>query len=105
MKKLFLCTVYRAESNTDVSFGDKLQETIDTVRSLYNPMLLICGDLNADFASKHGRLLVDFTLHDNLEYHTTDPTRITETSAAVPGHIKFPNIQKRYCYTSSPAYQ
>ena len=80
-KKNFLCVAYRADSNTDSTYWDKLQESIDNIRALYNPKVLICGDLNADFNTRQGKLMLDFISANNLTHHVTDPTRITATSA------------------------
>ncbi len=82
-KKFFLCVTYRSDSNTNLSFWDKLQENIDTVRANYNPKIMICGDLNADFNTRHGRLLTEFAETNNFTIHINEPTRITSTSSTV----------------------
>ena len=82
-KKLFLCVVYRTDSNTDNTYWDRLQDTLENVRSLYNPNLLICGDLNADFNTRQGRHLKNFITTNNFTFYNTEPTRITTTTATV----------------------
>ena len=51
-QKLGLCVIFGAESNTDNTFWDKLQDNIDNIWALYNPNIHICGDLNACFNSE-----------------------------------------------------
>ena len=82
-KKFFLCVAYRANSNTDNTYWDKLQENIDNIRALYNPKILICGDLNADLNTRQGKLMLDFVSANNFMYHITDPTRVTPTSNTI----------------------
>ena len=82
-QSLFLCVIYRTDSNSDNTFWDKLQDNIDNVRELYNPKILLCGDLNADFNTREGKSLLEFVEGNNLTYHITTPTRITSTSATI----------------------
>ena len=82
-KKLFMCIAYRSEANTDFTFWEKLQINIDNIRTRYNPKILICGDLNADFNTRHGQYLLDFVNGNDFNYHIKKPTRITSTSATI----------------------
>ena len=82
-KKFYLCVTYRSDSNTNHTFWEKLQENIDIVRANHNPKILICGDLNADFQTRHGKLLTEFTEANGFTIHVTEPTRITNTSSTV----------------------
>ena len=95
-KKFFVCVIYRTDSNTDLTFWDKLQENIDAIRAQYNPKILICGDLNADLNTRHGRLLLEFCDNNALTIHVNEPTRITDTTSTIldqflsnfPSHLK-----------------
>ena len=82
-KKFFLCTVYRSDSNTDTSFWEKLQDNIDILQENLNPKIMICGDLNADFNTRHGKLLKEFVETNNYTFHINEPTRITANSSTI----------------------
>ena len=80
-KKIYMCVAYRSEANTDIGYWEKLQSNIDHIRSLYNLMIFICGDFNADFKSRHGKHFIDFVNSNNFNYHVREPTRITPTGS------------------------
>ena len=99
-RKFFLCTIYRSDSNTNVSFWEKLQENMDHLKENLNPKIMICGDLNADFNTRHGKLLKEFATENNLTLHINEPTRITTTSSTIldqfisnfPTYVRNPQI-------------
>ena len=67
VNKIFLlCIIYRAESNTDNSFWDKLQENIDLAYSQERNKILILGDINADPMSQHGNKLIELSDSNNM---------------------------------------
>ena len=82
-QKLFLCVVYRAESNTDETFWELFQDNINNVRALLNPRIFVCGDLNADSKTRHGKLFQEFIDSNDFEFHIREPTRITEKTSSV----------------------
>jgi len=91
--KLFICTIYRPPNADD--FWDQFEFNVETVKdSCNNPRLLIMGDLNADFNSINGRKLKAFCQNQNLMYHVTEPTRITDNSATCLDQIlsNMPNL-------------
>jgi len=53
--------------------------------------------LNADFATRHGSLLKDFTLANDFTIHINEPTRITDTTATVLDQFltNFPSFVKQ----------
>ena len=82
-KKLYLATAYRSESLTDFIYWERLQENIDNIRALYNPRILICGDLNADPTTRQGKSLSTFIASNNFTSHIDEPTRITDKTATI----------------------
>ncbi len=86
-KKFFVCALYRSESNTDVTFWDNLQTSIDHVMSNSNGKVMLIGDLNSDLKTRNGQLLQQFTDANNFTIHITTPTRITDNSATVIDQI------------------
>ena len=81
--KFFLCVIYRAESNTDNSFLDILHEQIDLVMQQTKPNIIITGDLNADPLTRHGNLLDQFCVINDLVLLVEESTRITPNSATI----------------------
>ena len=81
--KFFLCVVYRAESNTDNSFWDLLQEQINLVKQEHKPKIIITGDLNADPATRQGILLKQFTFVNDFSLLVDEPTRVTQDSSTI----------------------
>ena len=94
---MFIFLAYRAESNTDQTFWQLLQNSINTVRANHNPKILIIGDLNADPSTRQGKLLNDFANVNFMTQHVTEPTRITETSSTILDQIlsNFPSLVKQ----------
>ena len=82
-KTVLLCVIYRAESNTDISFWDRLQENIDDILTLSNHKIMIIGDLNSDPSTQHGRLLMDFAEINCFTVHINEPTRSTAKSESI----------------------
>ena len=85
--KIFLCALYRTNSNADPSFWDDLQDNIDNVKARYNCKIMIIGDLNADFNTRNGQALQRFADSNDLTIHINTPTRVTENSATVLDQI------------------
>ena len=82
-KTVLLCVIYRAESNTDISFWDKLQENIDNILTLSNHKIMIIGDLNSDPNTRHGQLLKEFAEINLFTIHIKEPTRSTARSESI----------------------
>ena len=80
------CLLY-IESNTNNTFWQTLQNSIDDIRSQYNPKIMIIGDLNADPRTKNGKLLTNFVNSNQLTMHITEPTRITSNSETILDQI------------------
>ena len=85
--KLFLCALYRTNSNADPSFWNDLQDNLDNVKALYNCKVMLIGDLNADFNTRNGQTLQRFASANDLTIHVNTPTRVTENSATVLDQI------------------
>ena len=81
--KFFLCVLYRAESNTDYSFWEILQDQIDLVLQEEKPKIIVTGDLNADPATRHGILLKQFAYVNNMTVLVDQPTRITLNKSSI----------------------
>ena len=81
-----LCVIYRAESNTDNSFWDKLQDNLDQACA-YNSRIMIIGDLNADPLSTHGIKLNCLVESNNLTALIKEPTRVNSNSAKILDQI------------------
>lgn len=73
--KFLLCTIYRAESNTDLTFWENLQNVINDVLTEGNNTLIITGDLNADPGCRHGKSFVNFVESNNFTALIEEPTR------------------------------
>lgn len=93
-EKLFLLVIYRTESSTTVDFWQDLQGDIGNVRSLYNPKIMLIGDLNADPKTRHGKLLAEFAESNFFTMHIKEPTRVSQNSSSVLDQIltNFPQM-------------
>ena len=80
--KFLLCVLYRAP-NSNLTFWDKLQESVDLALDSNIKRILITGDINADPQTPSGHKLKLFTEGNLFTMHITEPTRITPTSATV----------------------
>ena len=91
--KFLICVIYRANSNTNLAFWDRLQDNIDMVSSNNMSKIMIIGDLNADPKTQHGKRLSKFAASNNLTLHINAPTRITETTSSLLDQMisNFPN--------------
>ena len=85
--KFLLCSLYRANSNTDFTFWDRLQDNIDNISCRHSNKIMMIGDLNADLSTPHGAKMKHFTECNDLTIHVNTPTRITSTSATILDQI------------------
>ena len=83
---LMVCVCYRPP-NSNVSFWEKLQESLDLANVAGSSDIVLAGDFNADPNSRHGRLLKLFCESNNLTMHVKEPTRITPNKASILDHI------------------
>ena len=73
---------YRKPSAT-LEFWNKLQDSIDFIKTQYDGPVTLCGDLNADPNTINGSKLQNFIISNHFTKHVKTPTRITPNSATI----------------------
>ena len=81
-RKFLLGVCYRKPSAT-MEFWDKLQDSIDFIKTQYDGPVILCGDLNADPNTINGSKLQNFITSNHFTKHVNTPTRITPNSATI----------------------
>ena len=92
--KFFVIVLYKTESNTTIDFWQDFQGNVDNIRSLYNPKIMILGELISDLSTRYGKLLKEFVDSNIFTMHILEPTCITESTAATLNQIltNFPQL-------------
>jgi hypothetical protein len=85
-KKIFVCTLYRTSSNSDINYWDKLQDMLEPIFELNAPFFII-GDFNADPSTAEGKKFENFANANALVALISEPTRITDTSSTMLDQI------------------
>ena len=67
--KFFLCVAYRTASNSDGTFWDKLQESVNTILEVGGGKILIAGDLNSHPGTPEGNKLYEFAAVNEFTVH------------------------------------
>ncbi len=80
--KFLLGICYRPPNTTNI-FWNKLQDSLDLAKQAGYRDIVLSGDLNADPATREGRMLKYVTNSNNMYLHINEPTRITPRSATV----------------------
>ena len=62
---------------------NKLQDSIDFIKTQYDGPVILCGDLNADPNTINGSKLQNFIISNHFTKHVKTPTRITPNSATI----------------------
>ena len=79
--------MYRARiglfNNYSASFWEDIQYSVDMARQAGYSDIIITGDMNSDFNTRDGHILLNFGNSNNMSALIKEPTRITPTSATV----------------------